>query len=581
MTISQLIGSLTILSTEKAKYYYLKQIYEILQANNIGNLLKSIEDFEGNKEEIKKTIEDLTNEFVKKQNIDDIKKYVFYHALKRFESKLFEDNNDKKSLFNMTIEFKPGILISSLINGNNLILKNITAVKTENLERLNEALTGNKKITLNEDTQDSFTPKNNKEIKFNNFRIIGTCKEGQETSLSEAFISRFTLLYVGKYQEETGEEEEVLKNCSGDNLTSLNEKLKEYCKNNSLEETTMNLAQKINCIEIIKKTNKILEQNSPEQNQNLVFHYLLKGASEKNEKRNQKSNEAYDPEKMINNYDNNLEISPLEIEDNYKLKSKSNNITININRIENKEEVEEKQGFRLVFTEKIKEIIDTIHFAIFTGTPLILEGAYGQGKKSAIKYYAKMAKLSLDFIHITKSTKIDDLLGKITFKKNEKGNITLENSNPPLLQAIKYEGNYPSKLIVLEGINNASPAVLEVLNSIYGKKGTQILLPDGSTIEKGNVNLISIFNPTDDFTKDKLPGNLINNSIYLVVENPDETDNKNIINKLFIEADLKNEQEEFVNYFKKAQDIAKNAEGEFPITLHEVRKYISFRKSID
>ena len=31
------------------------------------------------------------------------------------------------------------------------------------MERLNEALTGNKKITLNEDTQDSFTPKNNKE----------------------------------------------------------------------------------------------------------------------------------------------------------------------------------------------------------------------------------------------------------------------------------------------------------------------------------------------------------------------------------------------------------------------------------
>ena len=30
-------------------YYYLKQIYEILQVNNIGNLLKDLEDFEGNK----------------------------------------------------------------------------------------------------------------------------------------------------------------------------------------------------------------------------------------------------------------------------------------------------------------------------------------------------------------------------------------------------------------------------------------------------------------------------------------------------------------------------------------------------
>jgi hypothetical protein len=49
-----------------------------------------------------------------------------------------------------------------------LILKNITYVITDNLERLNEALTGNKKITLNEDIQNSFPPENNKEISFNN-----------------------------------------------------------------------------------------------------------------------------------------------------------------------------------------------------------------------------------------------------------------------------------------------------------------------------------------------------------------------------------------------------------------------------
>ena len=45
----------------------------------------------------------------------------------------------------MKIEFKLGIFISARIKGYNLILKNITYVKTENLERLNEAITGNKK----------------------------------------------------------------------------------------------------------------------------------------------------------------------------------------------------------------------------------------------------------------------------------------------------------------------------------------------------------------------------------------------------------------------------------------------------
>ncbi len=51
-------------------------------------------------------------------------------------------------------------------------IKNISYLKTENLERLNEALTRNKKITLNEDTQNSFTPENNKEIYLSNdFRV--------------------------------------------------------------------------------------------------------------------------------------------------------------------------------------------------------------------------------------------------------------------------------------------------------------------------------------------------------------------------------------------------------------------------
>ena len=139
-TISQLIGSATLLTTEKARNYYLMQIYEILQANNIDNLLKDLEDFNKNKEKIKKTI----NELTRSKKID--KNYTFYYALEHFKEKLFRDENKKKSLFDMTIEFKPGIFISARIRGCNLILKNITYVKKENLERLNEALQAIKKL---------------------------------------------------------------------------------------------------------------------------------------------------------------------------------------------------------------------------------------------------------------------------------------------------------------------------------------------------------------------------------------------------------------------------------------------------
>ena len=156
------------------------------------------------------------------------------------------------------------------------------------------------------------------------------------------------------------------------------------------------------------------------------------------------------------------------------------------------------------------------------------------------------------------------------------------NAKTPLCQAIECKDNFSNKLIVIEGINNATPAVLEVLNLIYGEDGTNILLPNGSKIVKRNMNLISIFNPSDEFSREKLPGNLINKSLYFIAEDPSKNDITKIITKLFDEAELTNkkEQEQFITSFLKAQKIAKNDIGEFPITLHEVRKYISFRKAI-
>ena len=593
-TISQLIGSATLLTSEKAKNYYLMQIYEILQANNIDNLLTDLDNFEENKKKIKKKIEEMT----KDKNID--KNYTFYYALENFKKKLFKEEKNKKSLFDMIIEFKPGIFISARIKGCNLILKNITYVKTENLERLNEALTGNKKITLNEDTQNSFTPENNKEISFSNdFRVVGTCNEGEETSLSDAFLSRFTLIYVNKYLDE--EELKVLKASADDikDIEFLNKLLDKYYS--IFPDTNkMNLSQKINCFKITKEIDKIRNNYYHHDNLRFVTYNLLKGL---NEKREEKINSINNIFKISKYYNDKLNHSPIEIVKNEKesfVKSKLNDLIMTINpeiikkpkKEKDKEEKEkkekkekekekEKEKTSLVFTHKIKEIIDAIHFSLSSKTPLILEGEYGQGKISAIEYYAKMAKLELVQVPISKSTKVDDLLSKTTFKKNEKGNFSLVNSKTPLCHAIECVDNFPNKLVVLEGINNATPAVLEILNSIYGKKGTNILLPNGSKIVKGNMNLISIFNPSDDFTREKLPANLINNSLYYIVENPSKNDIVNIISNLFSEAELeKTEQDEFTNNFLKAQKIAKEGVGEFPITLHEVRKYISFRKSI-
>ena len=579
-TISQLIGSSTLLTAEKAKNYYLLQIYEILQANNIDNLLKDLEDFETNEEKIRNKIEELT----KHKKIDE--NYSFYYALNNFKNKLFKKEKDKKSLFDMIIEFKPGIFLSARIRGYNLILKNITYVKTENLERLNEALTGNKKITLNEDTQNSFTPENDKEINFSNdFRVVGTCNEGEETSLSEAFLSRFTLIYVNKYSED--EELKVLKASTDDikDIDFLNQLLDKYYTAFP-DMTKINLSQKINCFKITKEIDKISNNNPHQENLKLVCYYLLKGLNEKREETINEINNIFD---IKNYYDDKANSSPVEKiknkEESPIIKSKLNGLIMNINpQIENEDKfMKNEEKTNLFFTNKIKGIIDVIHFSLCSKTPLILEGGYGQGKKSSIEYYAKMVKLELVQVQISKSTKVDDLLCKTTFKKNEKGNVCLVNSKTPLCNAIECIDNFPNKLVILEGINNATPAVLEILNLIYSKKGTNILLPNGSKIVKGNINLISIFNPSDDFTREKLPANLLNNALYYIVEDPSKNDIVNIISYLFKEAKLekseKTEHEEFSKNFLKAQKIAKEGTGEFPLTLHEVRKYISFRKA--
>jgi len=149
LTTAQLIGTPILLTTEKAQNYYLRQICEILQVNNLEKILKEFEELNSNKELIKEKITKLKEDFMKNNGITNMENYPFNYALERFIEKLTQDEKEKKSKFGFDIEFKPGIFISALIKGCNLILKNITNVKTENLERLNEAFTGNKKITLN------------------------------------------------------------------------------------------------------------------------------------------------------------------------------------------------------------------------------------------------------------------------------------------------------------------------------------------------------------------------------------------------------------------------------------------------
>ena len=135
----------------------------------------------------------------------------------------------------------------------------------------------------------------------------------------------------------------------------------------------------------------------------------------------------------------------------------------------------------IFFTKKFSEICDVLLFGLCLKIPVILEGEAGQGKQTAIHYIAK--KLGLDIINIviSKSTKVDDLLMKIIIEKSKNGEIIVKNQETELFKAIKCTDENPKKLILFQGINNASPAVLDVLNSIF-TPDAKILLSNGSIL---------------------------------------------------------------------------------------------------
>ena len=66
-------------------------------------------------------------------------------------------------------------------------------------QEFDELFSGKCNLTVNEDIHNTITPNNKKELSFNEFRVFGTCPAEGISKLSEAIISRFTLIYVGEY----------------------------------------------------------------------------------------------------------------------------------------------------------------------------------------------------------------------------------------------------------------------------------------------------------------------------------------------------------------------------------------------
>ena len=171
------------------------------------------------------------------------------------------------------------------------------------------------------------------------------------------------------------------------------------------------------------------------------------------------------------------------------------------------EEIKNEDMNNIAFTKTFTEMVDYIHLGIATNTPVILEGGTGLGKQTAINYVAyKLNYRIINFI-ITQSTKVEDLLGRNQIKRKE-GQIIIEFCETKILKAlVGKEGKDGDKIIIVfHNLNKASSALMESLCSIFNKKQTNILQPDGKSEAKSEINLIGVINIQNTIAiKDKLP----------------------------------------------------------------------------
>jgi len=584
-SVEQLLGSSAFFSKSEVNDFYLRLIVLICRINNYKDLNQKLRDGTLKKEEIEDIIE--------KKKID--LPFSFIYALDRCKERIFakkKEDDEANALSNMIIEFRPGLFLTAILGGSCLILKNLSNLPTIILERFNELFSGKCNITVNEDIPNTITPESNKELSdFNkNFRVFGTCPPGATSQLSEAVISRFSLIYVGEYAP--NEQKTVLQSyCDLNNLNTITDNNIDNiieCSqslNTSFSGINMTLFQMINLLQLAHNINQKLNKSgkysfmTKDVVLSLIIYYSARGLLDNRESKqlqrlcdiiglNAPPEEAI--EKMV---------TPLYLDEEEGVKGIRSKITKLIIKSPHVEEKEKD----IAFTHQFNEMVEIIHFGLANNVPVILEGMPGQGKQLCINYIAELLGYEVINIMISQSTKVEDLLGKNIITKDKNKNIKVILNETKLSKALKKQNdnnqNGKELIFVFNNLNNASPAVLELLTSIFDKNQENVLLSDGSTIPKNPINIIGILKPQNGANRDKLPPTLLYSSLYHIVLEPDENSIKQIIEKKLEKEKFKSDNIKLFNNYMKAKDIIeKKYQKENFLNLNDITKFINFRK---
>ena len=594
-TIGQLLGSTIVLSDSEVKLFYLKQIANILNMDINDGEEKMVQNWINyKKEEYEKMREEQT--LINKKIDEQKKKYSNINKTVKNILEILEENfskdseTNKKKLRDINLEFKPGLILEAIFSGKFLILKNISNLPTVVLERFNELFSDQHNLTLNEDVHETFT-KDKKELSDlgKNFRIIATCSLGEQNKLSEAVLSRFTVVCTDKYKSE--EIKDVLKSALMENGLEFDQKcidevikFSKEIKNNSLSQMIKALSLSNNK-EIFKESEKVSRINIL----SFVLYRIYYGLAYKIKSKT--NNQYFEIEEKLQLYlpEFRGKLITGEDVDEEPLKAKEINGNKFIESIYNKllieygtgQETEKKNMNNLVFTKTFTEMVDYIFLGIATNTPVILEGGSGLGKQTAINYVAyKLNYRIINFI-ITQSTKIEDLLGRNQIIRKE-GHITIEFRETNILKILGGNdkvNNGDNILIVFHNLNKASSALMEALCSIFDKGQKNFLRPDGKSESKAKINVMGIINSESSIAiKDKLPTSLINCVFYYILPKLSADEIEKIISKKFSIYELTEEENDFKYYFNKSREFSYIKGNISYFSLNDIEKYILFRR---
>lgn len=576
--VAQLLGSSGFMTISEAKLFYIDYLCKIIQSDS-PNLFNQLRDLWENGN----LSEDILNPKIIEGKRGSIST-SFYYALDHLKDKLLEDQERSKDciLSNTTLEFQPGLFLNAILQGQSLILKDLSNLPTIVLERFNELFSGKQNITLSEDIHNTFTPPESKELTdfSDSFRVFATCPSNSPTKLSEAVLSRFTVISVSDYSSE--EQEVVLKSYIQINklmfdpadINILHQFAAMYLKNMKL---TFTFPQMIKVVEITSKMNQKTSLDFQKLNLGITLYRVLGGLLDSDNRK----------EELFGNIKTFFDIPDIYrtlSDDKCQLsitkRSNESGVLSNISNLFLKCSTAQVIDTNVAFTGSFNDLLDLIHMSLTIHNPLLLEGPPGQGKHTAIKYITEMLNMETVYIMISSTTKVEDLFGKETITRRQDG-IHVEMVETQFITIIKSTNSANKRsLIVLENINNASPALLNALVPVFNTYSSSILLPNGSTIEKGSFDIIGIFNTQQiSSSKDKLPSSLINSSIYHIVSRSTKKEILNIILTRFTSAGLSTEEAIRFNtmYMLAKQVVADEGLSSDLFTINDIDKYILFR----